>query len=71
MSRKLVSDEQRAVVLAALQYGSNKSEIARTFGISRSRVNQILGSAITDPKAKLREAEREVEFRREVLRLSR
>jgi transposase-like protein len=71
MSRKLVPDERRAIVMAALQFGSNKSEIARRYDISRSRVYQILGSALTDPKPKLREAEREVQFRREVLRLSR
>jgi DNA-directed RNA polymerase specialized sigma24 family protein len=71
MSRKLLPDEQRAVVMAALQYRSNKSEIARRFGISRSRVYQILGDALTHPKERLREAEREVEFRRRVLELSR
>jgi transposase-like protein len=71
MSRKLVPDERRAVVMAALQYGANKSEIARRFGISRSRLYQILGNAMTDPKGKLREAEREVAFRRRVLELSR
>jgi transposase-like protein len=71
MSRKLAPDEQRAIVMAALQYGSNKSEIARRFGISRGRLYQLLDNAITDPKRKLREAEREAEFRREVLRLSR
>jgi transposase-like protein len=71
MSRKLVPDERRAIVLAALQFDSNKSEIARRYGISRSRLYQILGSALTDPKGKLREAEREVAFRRRVLELSR
>ena len=71
MTRKLVPDEQRAVVMAVLQYGSNKSEIARRYGISRSRVYQLLESALTDPKSKLREAEREEAFRRRVLELSR
>jgi transposase-like protein len=71
MSRKLVPDERRAVVLAALLPGSNKSEIARRFGISRSRVYQLLENAVTNPKDKLRDAEREADFRREVLRLSR
>jgi len=71
MTRKLHPDEQRAVVMDALQYRSNKSEIARRFGISRSRVYQLMESAVTDPKGKLREAEREVEFRRRVLAFSR
>jgi transposase-like protein len=71
MSRKLVPNEQRAVVMAALQYGSNKSEIARRYGISRARLYQLIDHALTDPNGKLREAEREVNFRREVLRLSR
>jgi hypothetical protein len=31
MSRKLVPDEQRAVIMAALQYGSNKAETARRY----------------------------------------
>jgi transposase-like protein len=71
MSRKLVPDERRAIVMAALQYDSNKSEIARRYGISRGRLYQLLNYAMTDPRGKLREAEREAEFRREVLRLSR
>jgi DNA-directed RNA polymerase specialized sigma subunit len=71
MSQKLLPDEQRAVVMAALQYGSNKSEIARNFGISRQRIYQLLESAMNDPKGKLREAEREVAFRRRVLELTR
>jgi transposase-like protein len=71
MNRKLAPDERRAIVMAALQFDSNKSEIARRYGISRSRLYQILGSAMTDPKGKLREAEREVAFRRRVLELTR
>jgi DNA-directed RNA polymerase specialized sigma24 family protein len=71
MTRKLVPDEQRAVVMAALQFDSNKSEIARRCGISRGRLYQLLDSAMTDPKGKLREAEREVAFRRRVLELTR
>jgi hypothetical protein len=53
----------------ALQYGSNMSEIARRYAISRSRVYQLLDDAVTDPKGKLREAEREVAFRKRVLEL--
>jgi transposase-like protein len=71
MSRKLAPDERRAIVLAALQVDSNKSEIARRFGISRGRLYQLLDNAITDPKGKRREAEREVAFRRRVLELTR
>ena len=55
--------------MAALQYGSNKSEIARRYAISRSRVYQLLEEAVTDPKGKLREAEKEVAFRKRVLEL--
>jgi transposase-like protein len=71
MNRKLIPDERRAIVMAALQFGSNKSEIARRYGISRGRLYQLLDNAMTDPKGKRREAEREAEFCREVLRLSR
>jgi transposase-like protein len=71
MNRKLAPDEQRAIVIAALQYGSNKSEIARRYGISRGRIYQLLEHALTDPKEKLRDAEREVAFRRRVLELTR
>ncbi len=67
MSRKLAPEERRAIVTAAFQYGSNKSEIARRYGISRARIYQLLDHALTDRKGKLREAEREVAFRRRVL----
>jgi transposase-like protein len=71
MNRELLPDERRTIVMAALQLDSNKSEIARRYGISRGRLYQILDSAMTDPKGKLREAEREVAFRRRVLELTR
>ena len=69
MNRRLDPDQRRAVVLDALQYGSNKSELARTYAISRSRVYQLLEDAVTDPKGKLREAEQEALFRKGVLGL--
>jgi transposase-like protein len=50
MSRKLLPDERRALVMAALQFDSNKSEIARRYGISRGRLYQLLENAMTDPK---------------------
>jgi transposase-like protein len=71
MKRRLVPDQRRALVMAALQYDSNISEIARSYTISRSRVYQLLEDALTDPRGKLREAEREVAFRRRVLELTR
>ena len=69
MSAKLTPDERRAVVLAALGRGVNISELARRYGIRRQRVYQLLEDAVTDPKGKLREAEREVAFRKRVLEL--
>lgn len=71
MSPKLTPEERRAVVMAALALNSNVSEIARRYAIRRQRIYQLLESALTDPKGKLREAEREVEFRRRVLELAR
>jgi transposase-like protein len=71
MKRRLVPDQRRALVMAALQYDSNISKIARSYTISRSRVYQLLEDALTDPRGKLREAEREVAFRRRVLELTR
>jgi transposase-like protein len=71
MSRKLVRDEQRAIVLAALLPGSNKSEIARRYGISRSRIYQLLEIAATNPRERLKDAEKEAHYWREVLWLSR
>ena len=71
MTRKLVPDEQRAIVMAVLEPNANISEIARRYGISRQRVYQLLENALIDSKEKLREAEREVEFRRRVLELTR
>jgi transposase-like protein len=67
---KLTPDERRAVVMAALEPNSNKSEIARRYGISRSRVYQLLESSLIDSKGKLREAEREAQFRRRVWELT-
>jgi transposase-like protein len=71
MTRKLIPDEQRAIVMAALTPNANISEIARRYGISRQRIYQLLENALIDSKEKLREAEREVAFRRRVLELTR
>ena len=69
MSPRLHPDERRQVVLEALHSQSNITQIARRYGISRQRVYQLLEGAIIDPKGKLREAEREAEFRRRVREL--
>ncbi len=69
MSPKLTVDERRTVVMAALEPDANMSEIAHRYGIRRQRVYQLLESAMIDPKGKLREAEREVAFRRRVQEL--
>ncbi len=69
MSSKLTPDERRAVVMAALEPNANISEIARRYGIRRQRVYQLLEDAMIDPTEKLREAEREVAFRRRVKEL--
>jgi len=69
MSAKLTPDERRAVVLAALERDVNVSELARRYGISRQRVYQLLEDATINPKGQLREAERELAFRRRVKEL--
>jgi transposase-like protein len=71
MNSKLTPEERRAVVMAALQPNANISEIARRYNIRRQRVYQLLEDALTDPKGKLMEAEREAQFRRRVWELSR
>ncbi len=71
MSPKLTPEDRRAVVMAALEPNSNKSELARCYAIRRQRIYQLLESAMSDPKGKLREAEREVAFRRRMLELTR
>ena len=55
--------------MAALESDANISELARRYGIRRQRIYQLLESAVIDPKGKLREAEREVAFRKRVLEL--
>lgn len=56
--------------MEVLRPQSSMTQIARRYGISRQRVYQILEGAITDPKGKLKEAEKEAEFRRRVRELS-
>jgi transposase-like protein len=69
MTSKLTPDERRAVVIAALEPNANVSELARRYGIRRQRVYQLLENAIIDTEEQLREAEREVAFRRRVKEL--
>jgi transposase-like protein len=66
MSPKLTPDERRVIVLVALEHDASVTELARRYGVSRSRIYQLLDSAIIDPKGRLREAERECAFRRRV-----
>ena len=69
MSSKLTPDERRAVIMAALEPNANISEIARRYGFRRQRVYQLLRDAMLNPKERLREAEREVAFRKRVREL--
>jgi hypothetical protein len=48
---------------------SSFTQIARRYGISRQRVHQLVEGTIIDSKGKLREAEKEAEFRRRVREL--
>jgi transposase-like protein len=70
MSPRLHPDVRRAVVLEVLRPQSSITHIARRYGISRQRGYQLLEAALHDPKGKLKEAEKEAEFRRRVLELS-
>ncbi len=54
-------------VLHALAPGTNKSELARSYGISRARLYQILDEELADAEGKLRAAEAELSFRRRVV----
>ena len=68
---KLSEEVRRAIVLHALAPGSNKSELARFYGISRARLYQILEEELADAEGKLRAAEAEVSFRRRVVGIQR
>jgi transposase-like protein len=62
-------EERREIVLRALDPETNITELAKEHGITRSAVYSYLDWIIDDPEERLRQAEEEVEFRREVLRL--
>jgi transposase-like protein len=70
MSPKLTPDDRRAIVLAVLEHNANVAELARRYGIRRQRIYQLLNNAVIDPRGKLREAEREIAFRRRVWELT-
>ena len=55
--------------MAALEPNANISEIARRYGFRRQRVYQLLRDAMLNPKERLREAEREVAFKKRVREL--
>ncbi len=64
---KLDPDERRALTLEALA-GADKKALAQRYGVSRARVYQLLDEALDNPKGKRDEAEKELKFRRRVLR---
>jgi transposase-like protein len=68
-ANKLTHDERRAAILAALERDANISEIARTYGVSRGNIYHLLEVATRDPKGRLREAEKELAFRKRVIEL--
>ena len=69
MSRKLTLEARRAIVIAALEHDANVTELARSYGVSRARIYQLMERATFDPKCQLEEAEQEVAFRRRVMEL--
>jgi transposase-like protein len=62
-------EERREMVLKALDPETNITHLAKEYGITRSGVYAHINWVTDDPEGKLRRAEEEVEFRREVLRL--
>jgi DNA-directed RNA polymerase specialized sigma24 family protein len=69
-ANKITPDQRRAVVLEALEANANNySEIARRYCVRRTNVYALLDTATRDPKGRLREAEKEVAFRKRVIEL--
>jgi transposase-like protein len=68
-AHRLSPDERRAVILAALAPDANITAIGKEYGLHRNSVYELLQRAVADPKGKLREAEKEVAFRRRVTEL--
>ena len=64
---KLDPDERRTLTLEPLA-GADKQALARRYGVSRSRVYQLLDEALDNTKGKRDEAEKELKFRRRVLK---
>ena len=62
-------EERHEIILKALDPDANISQIARDHGMSRQGIYAYLDWVIDDPEGRLKAAEEEVEFRREVLRL--
>ncbi len=71
---KLPDAERRALVLDALKPGANRAALAREYDVTRSYLYVLINEATEDPKGRLerakQEAEDELAFRREVLRLT-
>ena len=65
-AEKLSNDQRRALVLAALVEGGNKSKLAAGAGISRRWLHMLIEEAKEDPEGKFEEAVKEVRFRRQV-----
>jgi transposase-like protein len=61
-------EERREIVLKALDPETNITNLAKEYGITRSGVYAYLNWVRQDPVEKLRRAEEEVEFRKDVLR---
>jgi hypothetical protein len=68
------AEERHEIIIKALRImngleDSTISDLAREYGISRPGIYTYLDYVVDDPEGRLRAAEEEVEFRREVLRL--
>ena len=68
---KLSNEERREVILKALQPGSNITQIARDYGLTRWAIYDYFKYVLDDPKQRLQDAEAEVAFRRKVWELVR
>ncbi len=62
-------EERREIIRKALHPETNITELAKEHGITRGGVYAYLNYALDDPEGRVKEAEEELEFRREVLRL--
>lgn len=71
MAKKLTDEDRRRMILRALDPGVNVTKLAEEYGVHRNLIHWHVNQVTNNPERRMREAEAEASFRRQIYEATR